>query len=71
MAEIDAKAKETLLSVRNLVKYFPIGGGLIKKATSNVHATDDVTPVSYTHLDVYKRQEVYHGKLQVFLIRPA
>ena len=50
MAEIDAKAKETLLSVRNLVKYFPIGGGLIKKATSNVHATDDVT------LDVYAGQ---------------
>ncbi len=50
MTEIDAKAKETLLSVRNLKKYFPIGGGLISKAKSNVHAVDDVT------LDVYAGQ---------------
>ncbi len=31
-----------LLSVRNLKKYFPIGGGLIKKAKSFVHAVDGV-----------------------------
>lgn len=41
-AKIDTVAKESLLSVRNLVKYFPIGGGLIKKAKSNVHAVDGV-----------------------------
>lgn len=32
-----------LLSVKNLKKYFPIGGGLIKKASSYVHAVDDVS----------------------------
>ena len=50
MTEIDAKAKETLVSVRRLKKYFPIGGGLLQKAKSNVHAVDDVT------LDVYAGQ---------------
>lgn len=41
--KIDAKAKESLISVRNLKKYFPIGGGLITKPKSNVHAVDGVT----------------------------
>jgi oligopeptide/dipeptide ABC transporter ATP-binding protein len=50
MTEINTKAKETLLSVRSLKKYFPIGGGLISKAKSNVHAVDDVT------LDIYPGQ---------------
>jgi oligopeptide/dipeptide ABC transporter ATP-binding protein len=45
MSEInlDPKIKESLVSVRNLKKYFPIGGGLISKAKSNVHAVDGVT----------------------------
>jgi len=40
---IDEKAKKSLLSVRNVKKYFPIGGGLLTKAKSFVHAVDDVT----------------------------
>lgn len=40
--KMEAKAKETLLSLRNIKKYFPIGGGLIRKAKSNVHAVDGV-----------------------------
>lgn len=40
---IDERAKKTLLSVRGLKKYFPIGGGLISKAKSFVHAVDGVT----------------------------
>ena len=33
---------KTLVSLRALKKYFPIGGGLIRKAKSNVHAVDGV-----------------------------
>lgn len=40
---MDEKAKKSLLSVRNVKKYFPIGGGLLTKAKSYVHAVDDVT----------------------------
>jgi len=40
---IDERAKKTLLSVRGLKKYFPIGGGLVTKAKSFVHAVDGVT----------------------------
>lgn len=40
---MDDKAKKSLLSVRNVKKYFPIGGGLLTKAKSYVHAVDDVT----------------------------
>ena len=32
-----------LVSIKNVKKYFPIGGGLLKKSTSAVHAVDDVT----------------------------
>ncbi|MDR1194685.1 MAG: ABC transporter ATP-binding protein [Peptococcaceae bacterium] len=49
MTATETTAK-TLLSVRQLKKYFPIGGGMLKKAKSNVHAVDDVT------LDVYAGQ---------------
>ena len=35
--------QDCLLSLRNVKKYFPIGGGLIIKAKSNVHAVDDVS----------------------------
>ena len=39
-----AEEKKTpLVSVRYLKKYFPIGGGLVKKATSFVHAVDNVS----------------------------
>ena len=51
--------QETLLRVEHLCQYFPMEGGELK-------AVDDVSfeiqkgevfgPVSYTHLDVYKRQ---------------
>jgi ABC-type microcin C transport system duplicated ATPase subunit YejF len=34
--------KTLLISVRNLKKYFPIGGGLFTKAKSHVHAVDGV-----------------------------
>ena len=37
-----ASVKDTLISTRALVKYFPIGGGLLRKAKSNVHAVDGV-----------------------------
>jgi len=39
-----------LVEMKNVVKFFPIGGGLLKKATSFVHATDDVS------INVYKGQ---------------
>ena len=32
-------------------------------------APDDVTPVSYTHLDVYKRQVYRYSEITVFLIK--
>jgi len=38
-----AKERQPLVSFKNLVKYFPIGGGLIRKAKSNVHAVDGVS----------------------------
>ena len=44
--QISGSAEENqpaLVSVKNLKKYFPIGGGLIAKAKSHVHAVDDVT----------------------------
>lgn len=42
--------KNTLVSVRNLKKYFPIGGGLFSKAKSFVHAVDGVD------LDIRERE---------------
>ena len=42
--------KNTLVSVRNLKKYFPIGGGLFTKAKSFVHAVDGVD------LDIRERE---------------
>lgn len=42
--------KNTLISVRNLKKYFPIGGGLFTKAKSHVHAVDGVD------LDIRERE---------------
>ncbi len=47
---MDEKNKTPLVSIRNVKKYFPIGGGLLKKAKSHVHAVDDVT------LDIYQEQ---------------
>ena len=38
-----------LVEVKGLKKYFQVPRGML-------HAVDDVTSVSYTHLDVYKRQ---------------
>jgi oligopeptide transport system ATP-binding protein len=40
---LDERKKNSLISVRSLKKYFPIGGGLLTKAKSNVHAVDGVT----------------------------
>ena len=46
-----AEEKKTpLVSVTYLKKYFPIGGGLVKKATSFVHAVDNVS------FDIYEKQ---------------
>ena len=42
--------KTPLVSIKNVKKYFSIGGGLLKKANSFVHAVDDVT------LDIYAGQ---------------
>ncbi|MEL7601675.1 MAG: ATP-binding cassette domain-containing protein, partial [Bacillota bacterium] len=42
--------KNTLVSVRSLKKYFPIGGGLFSKAKSFVHAVDGVD------LDIRERE---------------
>ena len=44
MADVKQTGTKTpLLSVRNLKKYFPIGGGLIMRAKSFVHAVDGVS----------------------------
>lgn len=46
-----AEEKKTpLVSARYLKKYFPIGGGLMKKASSFVHAVDNVS------FDIYEKQ---------------
>lgn len=45
-----AEAREPLVSLRKLKKYFPIGGGLISKARSHVHAVDGVD------LDIRERE---------------
>lgn len=37
------KEKEPLLRVENLVKYYPIKGGLLGRTVSQVHAVDDVS----------------------------
>ena len=34
---------DTLLKVRNLVKYFPVKGGILAREVERVHAVDDVT----------------------------
>src|SRR5688500_19509774 len=34
---------ETLLEVRDLVKHFPVGGGVLSKRTGNVRAVDGVS----------------------------
>ncbi len=38
-----APAEAPLLSVRNLRKYFPVRGGLLKRVVDQVHAVDDVS----------------------------
>lgn len=43
LASETTKKSPALLTIKNLKKYYPIGGGLIKKAKSHVHAVDDVT----------------------------
>ena len=45
-------------SVAQLIKNYPRGASFLKKAFHHFTATD--TAVSYTHLDVYKRQALYH-----------
>lgn len=50
MSMTDQNIKDTLVSVRNLTKYFPIGGGLFTKAKSFVHAVDGVD------LDIRERE---------------
>lgn len=39
----DINNNSVILTIKNLKKYFPIGGGLVKKANSYVHAVDDVS----------------------------
>ncbi len=34
---------KTLMEIKNLVKYFPLSGGIFKKAIANVHAVDGIT----------------------------
>lgn len=46
----EGSIQNSLVSVRNVKKYFPVGGGLITKAKSYVHAVDDVS------LDIYAGQ---------------
>ena len=41
-----------ILEVKDLTKYFPLGKGKLKEGQPCVKAV----AVSYTHLDVYKRQ---------------
>ena len=38
-----SKSKQPLLSVQNLVKYFPIRKGIFSRVVANVHAVDDVS----------------------------
>ena len=44
------KTKDTVLEIDNIVKEFPVG------KNGKMTACNKVSPVSYTHLDVYKRQ---------------
>ena len=37
------RERETLLKVRNLVKYFPVHGGILKRQVDRVHAVDGVS----------------------------
>ena len=38
-----SKSKQPLLSIQNLVKYFPIRKGIFSRVVANVHAVDDVS----------------------------
>ncbi len=40
---VDGQAARPLLQIRNLVKHFPIRGGLMRKVTGRVRAVDDVS----------------------------
>ena len=55
---------EIVLDVKNLKKYFPVKSGLTQSVKGYVKAVDGISfrigPVSYTHLDVYKRQAESH-----------
>ena len=43
MSELTAKSDDILICVEGLKKYYPIKGGLFKKASGHVKAVDDVT----------------------------
>src|ERR1044071_2701295 len=38
-----AEPRPPLLSVRNLVKHFPVHGGVLRRTVGQVHAVDDVS----------------------------
>ena len=42
-AEGRRRREPPLVEVQNLVKYFPITGGLLRKHIGDVHAVDDVS----------------------------
>lgn len=41
-------AKEKLVEIKNLKKYFPIKGGILRRTVSHVKAVDDIS------IDIYK-----------------
>ena len=59
--------KKKLVEVENLRKYFPVKSGFMKKnyvqavedASFSIYKGETLGPVSYTHLDVYKRQDLW------------
>ena len=50
--------QDVLLKVEHLKKYYSIKSSSLRGKKSVVKAVDDISSVSYTHLDVYKRQIV-------------
>src|SRR5699024_3604965 len=42
-AQVETKDKNILLDVRNIKKYFPIKGGILKRTVGHVKAVDDVS----------------------------
>ena len=51
---------QPLIELQNLTKYFDVGKDAKLHAVDGVSLTINQGAVSYTHLDVYKRQDEAH-----------